>query len=239
MPTPPTEVYVTPQTNPSHWSERLPPEDAAALAGYSSSDKIVATADAPVLLVIDVVESFVGPNVPVSEAQSFSRKACGEKAWAAMPGIIRLIDEFRQRDLPIVFTRADPLQLHMGPATRRPDAARDASLSNDFQAETSPKPEDLVVPKVRASAFFGTPLHSYLSKHGHRTLVLTGCTTSGCVRATAVDGTSNGFNVLVAEDAVFDRSGISHDVALIDINAKYGSVMPASSVIALLQAVDD
>ena len=217
-----------------HWSERLPAEDAAALAGYSSSDQVVPTAADPVLMVIDVVESFVGLDVPIREAQAVSRKACGERAWAAVPAIARLIDAFRERGLPIVFTRADPLQRHIGAATRRPDAARHAGLSNEFIAEAYPEPEDMVLPKVRASAFFGTPLHSYLSTHGHRTLVLTGCTTSGCIRATAVDATSNGFNVLVAEDAVFDRSAISHDVALIDIDAKYGSVMPAVGVVALL-----
>ncbi|NND03754.1 MAG: isochorismatase family protein [Acidimicrobiia bacterium] len=218
----------------AHWSDRLPPEDAAALAGYSSSSVIVPDAPAPVLMVIDVVESFVGPNVPILEAQQYSRKACGDRAWAAIPGILSLIDAFRERGLPIIFTRADPLQAHAGPATRRPDAARDASLSNEFIAEASPQPEDIVLTKVRASAFYATPLQSLLTKLGHRTVVLTGCTTSGCVRATAVDGTSAGFNVLVADDAVYDRSGISHDVSLIDINAKYGSVMPSADIIALL-----
>ena len=217
-----------------HWSERLPPEDAAALAGYSSSDQITPHADAPVLLVIDLVESFVGPDAPISEAQKVSRKACGQKAWAAIPAIVELIDSFRQHDLPIIFTRADPLQSHIGVATRRPDTARDQSLSNEFLDIATPAMDDVVLPKVRASAFFGTPLNSYLSTHGHRTVVLTGCTTSGCIRATAVDGTSSGFNVLVAEDAVFDRSGISHDVALIDIDAKYGAVMPAKRIIDLL-----
>ena len=219
-----------------HWSDRLPREDAVALAGYSSSDKIVPTIDAPVLMVIDVVESFVGPDTEVVEAQRYSRKACGERAWAAIPGIVGLIDTFRERSLPIVFTRADQLQRHIGPATRRPDASRDALLSNEFIAEARPKPDDVVLPKVKASAFFGTPLQSFLTKNGHRTLVLTGCTTSGCIRATAVDGTSSGFGVLVAEDAVFDRSGISHDVALIDMNAKYGSVMPWSDIVALLDS---
>jgi nicotinamidase-related amidase len=225
---------MTTTSTPSHWSERLPAEDAAALAGYSSSDQITPNAHAPVLLVIDLVESFVGPDAPISEAQKMSRKACGEKAWAAIPAIVELIDSFRQRDLPIIFTRADPLQTHIGVATRRPDAARDRSLSNEFLDIAMPKTDDVVLPKVRASAFFGTPLTSYLSTHDHRTIVLTGCTTSGCIRATAVDGTSNGFNVLVAEDAVFDRSGISHDVALIDIDAKYGSVLPAKKIVELL-----
>ena len=220
----------------THWSDRLPPEDAAALAGYSSKDVVTPDATSPVLMVIDVVESFVGPNVPVTEAQQYSRKACGERAWAAIPAITALIDAFRERGLPIIFTRADPLQSHTGPATRRPDAARDASLSNEFIAEAQPKPEDIVMPKVKASAFFATPLQSLLTKAGHRTIVLTGCTTSGCIRATAVDGTSHGFEVLVAEDGVYDRSGISHDVSLMDIDAKYGSVMTSADIVSLLDA---
>ncbi len=228
-----------PTTKAGHWSERLPAEDAAALAGYSSRDEVVSTAEAPVLMVIDVVESFVGPNLPIAEAQKVSRKACGDRAWSAIPGIVGLIEAFRARDLPIIFTRADLLQRHVGPATRRPDAARDASLSNEFQEEISPKPEDIILPKVKASAFFSTPLHAYLTKQNHRTIVLTGCTTSGCIRATAVDGTSNGFAVLVAEDAVFDRSAISHDVTLIDIDAKYGSVLPSTEIISLLDRRSD
>ncbi len=189
-------------------------------------------------MVIDVVEAFVGPNAPVVEAQQHSRKACGERAWAAIPAIQALIDAFRDRGLPIIFTRADPLQAHTGPATRRPDAARDATLSNEFIAEAQPKPGDIVMTKVKASAFFATPLQSLLTKAGHRTVVLSGCTTSGCIRATAVDGTSHGFNVLVAEDGVYDRSAISHDVSLIDIDAKYGSVLTAAAIIDLLDGLE-
>jgi maleamate amidohydrolase len=221
-------------SNTPHWSERMPAEDAAALAGYSSSSAIVPTAEAPVLMVIDIIESFVGPDAPIAEAQQYSRKACGERAWAAIPPVLSLIDEFRARGLPIVFTRGDPLQTHTGPATRRPDASRDAALSNEFIAEAMPAAGDVVVPKIRASAFFGTPLQSFLTKNDHRTVILTGCTTSGCIRATAVDGTSYGFNVLVAEDGVFDRSAISHDVSLIDIDAKYGTVLPAATIVSLL-----
>lgn len=220
----------------THWSDRLPPEDAAALAGYSSRDVITPSAVRPVLMVIDVVESFVGPNLPITEAQKVSRKACGERAWATIPSIVALIQAFRSRSLPIVFTRGDSLQRHAGPATRRPDAVRDAALSNEFVPETTPGPDDVIVPKVRASAFFGTPLASYLTKNDHRTIVLTGCTTSGCIRATSVDGTSHGFDVLVAEDGVFDRSAISHDVSLMDIDAKYGSVLPTATIIDLLDS---
>jgi nicotinamidase-related amidase len=221
------------------WRDRLEPDDRAALAGYSSRDVIESSAERPVLMVIDVVESFVGDNVPILEAQKTSRKACGERAWAAIPAIVGLISEFRERDLPIIFTRGDRLQTHIGPATRRPDAARDAGLSNEFIAEAHPVDGDVIMPKVRASAFFSTPLQSYLTKHDRRTVILTGCTTSGCVRATAVDGTSHGFEVLVAEDGVFDRSGLSHDVSLIDIDAKYGSVLPSTTIVALVAAAHD
>lgn len=226
------------RTNLHHWSERLPDEDVAALAGYSSSDIIVPDAPSPVLMVIDVVESFVGADIPIAEAQKVSRKACGEYAWEAIPAIALLIGAFRDRNLPVVFTRSDTLVQHVGGATRRPDADRDMALSNEFINEAMPSPNDVVIPKVRASAFFGTPLVSYLTIHHHQTIVLTGCTTSGCVRATSVDGTSYGFNVLVAEDGVFDRSRMSHDVALHDINAKYGAVMPAANVVSLLGNID-
>lgn len=219
----------------SHWSDRLDAEDAAALAGYSSSDKVTPDAKAPVLMVIDVVESFVGEDLPILDAQKVSRKACGHRAWAAIPGVLDLIEAFRARNLPIVFTRGDPLQQFTGPATRRPDAQSDAKLSNEFIAEARPEPNDIVIHKVKASAFFATPLATFLTKNEHRTVVLTGCTTSGCIRATAVDGTSNGFNVLVAENGVFDRSALSHDVSLIDINAKYGSVLTSADIIALLE----
>lgn len=221
-----------------HWSERLPASDATALAGYSSRDAVIPAAPSPVLMVIDVVEAFVGPDAPIEEAQVVSRKACGERAWWAMPSIVELIAAFRERNLPIVHTRGDALQQHTGPATRRPDAARDAALSNEFVGEVRPAEGEIIMPKTKASAFFATPLQSYLTKHGRRTIVLTGCTTSGCIRATAVDGTSHGFDVLVAEDGVFDRSAISHDVSLIDIDAKYGAVLPASSIIALLEDGD-
>ena len=217
-----------------HWSERLPASDRAALAGYSSRDVVVPAAPHPVLMVIDVVEAFVGPDAPIGEAQQTSRKACGERAWWAIPHIVRLIEAFRSRGLPIVHTRGDTLQRHIGPATRRPDAERDVHLSNEFVADVAPSPGEMILPKVKASAFFSTPLQSYLTKNDLRTIVLTGCTTSGCIRATSVDGTSHGFNVLVAEDAVFDRSAISHDVSLIDIDAKYGSVLPAATIIDLL-----
>lgn len=219
---------------PYHWSDRLSEAEAGVLGAYSSSKAVIPDAEAPVLVVIDVTEAFVGPDVAIAAAQKVSRKACGERAWAAIPNIGKLIEAFRSHDLPIVYTRPDPLQQHIGPATRRPDAAMDKDLSDAFAGGIEPRPGEIVMPKVKASVFFGTPISALLNRLDRRTLVLVGGTTSGCIRASAVDATSYGFGVLVAEDAVFDRVDLIHDVSLIDISAKYGSVLSTETIVGML-----
>jgi maleamate amidohydrolase len=87
------------------------------------------------------------------------------------------------------------------------------------------------VPKKHPSAFFGTPLASYLINTGADTLVVTGCSTSGCVRGTVVDGFAYNFRVLVPQDAVFDRSRVSHAVNLFDMAEKYADVMPTDEAL--------
>jgi nicotinamidase-related amidase len=93
------------------------------------------------------------------------------------------------------------------------------------------------VPKKHPSAFFGTPLASYLINTGADTLVVTGCSTSGCVRGTVVDGFAYNFRVMVPQDGVFDRSEVSHAVNLFDMSEKYADVMPTDDIIAALNAI--
>jgi nicotinamidase-related amidase len=97
-----------------------------------------------------------------------------------------------------------------------------------FPPQLTPRPDEYVLGKAKASAFFGTPLLAYLTKHRIDTLVVAGTTTSGCVRATVVDAASYGFRVLVAEDACFDRSAFAHAANLFDIHLKYGSVVDSA-----------
>jgi isochorismate hydrolase len=104
-------------------------------------------------------------------------------------------------------------------------------------AETAPEAGDILLPKKHPSAFFGTPLVSYLIDLGADTLVITGCTTSGCVRGSVVDAFAYNFRVLVPEDAVYDRSRVSHAVNLFDMAAKYAEVMPTSACLAALAAL--
>ena len=93
----------------------------------------------------------------------------------------------------------------------------------------------MLLPKKHPSAFFGTPLASYLIERGVDTLVVTGCTTSGCVRGTVVDGFAYNFRVLVPHDAVYDRSQVSHAVNLFDMSEKYADVMSTDEALGRAQ----
>jgi maleamate amidohydrolase len=95
-----------------------------------------------------------------------------------------------------------------------------------------------VLTKQYASAFFATPLQPLLTSHRIDTLLLCGCSTSGCVRATAVDGMQHGFRVIVPRECVGDRARAPHEASLFDIDSKYGDVLPCAEVIAALDRGD-
>lgn len=222
--------------HPEDWQTVLDENDRAALAAYARPRGPLSIRR-PALLVIDVTVPFVGPDAPVREAQQTSRQACGERAWRAVPAMVRALGAFRAAGLPVVYTVPDPIQRWTGAATRGavddPDAAAGGILE-----EVAPVRGEQVVRKSKASAFFGTPLASGLVRDGVDAIVLVGGTTSGCIRATAIDGSSAGFEVVVVEDAVFDRSRLSHLVSLADLDVKYARVLPADLVIRLLQEVE-
>lgn len=214
------------------WRTVLGAGDAANLSVYSRERKPF-EGTCPVLLVVDVTEAFVGPDLPVAEAQRTWRQACGEEAWAAVPAIRRLLEAFRSADRPVIFTTPDGGQRWTGPVTRGTTSA-DVPEGREVIAAVAPREDEWVLRKPKASAFFGTPLVSSLIHGGCDTVVIAGGTTSGCVRATAVDGSSHGFEVLVAEDACFDRVSLSHLVSLADLDAKYARVLPTAEILALL-----
>ena len=118
------------------------------------------------------------------------------------------------------------------------------SRSNEWSARTvsnldgdtivpdiAPGPHDIVVLKQKPSGFAGTPLLSYLTLLGCDSVLVTGTTTSGCVRATVIDAFSNNFRVIIAEEGCFDRSQASHAINLCDMNAKYADVIGVAEVI--------
>jgi nicotinamidase-related amidase len=97
-----------------------------------------------------------------------------------------------------------------------------------------PRPDEPVIEKCYASAFFGTPLASTLTAAGVDTLVVAGCTTSGCVRATVVDALQHGFRAIVPRQCVGDRAEAQHEANLVDIDGKYGDVVELDEVLARL-----
>jgi maleamate amidohydrolase len=111
--------------------------------------------------------------------------------------------------------------------------------SNVIVPDIAPAPQDLVVGKQKPSAFHGTPLLGYLIQFGCDGVIVTGTTTSGCVRATVVDAFSTNYHVAVVEDGCADRSQASHAINLYDMNAKYADVIGSAEVIAYINRLPD
>ena len=198
----------------------------------------------PAVLVIDVVRSFTGDEgQTLEEATAVFPTACGPNAWTAMPRLKRVIDLAGERGWPVVYTTAlsggAPLYggtvkselSGMGTGVGSP---MDLPGAQDIPDAIKPSPNALVIAKPKASAFFNTALLSYLIRRGVDSLIVTGATTSGCVRATVIDAHSNGYPTFVIEDAVFDRSRLSHGVNLFEMNAKYADVLTADQLAASL-----
>jgi maleamate amidohydrolase len=217
-------------------------EDELAIASRGGYGRRVGSRGRPALLIVDVVRGFTGDEgETMAEGLAKYRQCCGPSAWLAIPAIVRLRDRFREAGWPIIFTRAAPesepsaIQL----AKNRRAASTTSStraLANEFLPELLPSPADVVIEKPRPSAFFGTPLLDILRQQRVGRLIVTGCTTSGCVRATVNDGFANDLPMLVPHEGVFDRFATSHRVNLFDMNAKYADVV---SIADLLEELGD
>jgi maleamate amidohydrolase len=188
----------------------------------------------PALLIIDVQYRTVGTKrVAIADAQKEFATACGNYGWQAVDRIRPLLDLFRRRKWPVLYPYVSPKQsFDQGRlAEKNPALMKVEARGYDFVEEIAPRDGDVLLPKKHPSAFFGTPLVSYLVDLGADTLVVTGCTTSGCVRGTVVDAFAYNFRVAVPEECVYDRSQVSHAVNLFDMAAKYAEVAPAAAVL--------
>lgn len=182
----------------------------------------------PALLVIDMVYRFVDPKYD---------KASGDMGWEAIKIIRQLIEIIREKSCPIIYTIPMPYTLRyigykFGISRKRPMVNEQIDDNrNEIVSEIGPeKKQDLVIYKSKASAFFETGLVSVLNYYGIDTLIVTGATTSGCIRATVVDGASYGYYVIIPEETVFDRAELSHKVNLLDMDMKYADVEPFDRV---------
>lgn len=219
------------------WMKAIPQSELATYksAGFLTDMKVGSRA---ALIVVDVTYGFTGmPGQTLAESIAEFGSACGPVSWEAVPKIAELIAMFRARDLPVVFTNSNNNDTpYTGRATKSKRTKATPANYNDFPDAIMPQDGEWVLGKTKASAFFQTPLASYLVKAGVDTLVFCGVSTSGCVRATVVDGFSNGFATFVVDECCFDRSDFAHAANLFDMNAKYASVVSLDEMAKLLPA---
>jgi nicotinamidase-related amidase len=228
------------------WDDVLPEEDRQVFeaAGWG---KDVGFGEKPVLLVVDVIYNFVGDvPEPILESIKRWRYSCGERGWEGVKHLERLIAAAREKQIPIVYTGMDrrPDGFDQGAwnwKSYRSGEASDikGSLGNEIVKEIAPEPQDIYFVKDKPSAFHGTHLLDYLIYLGADTVITTGTTTSGCVRASAVDATQYNYRSIVPEECVWDRSMISHKVNLLDIQMKYGDVKKTDAVIEYFRSLPD
>lgn len=187
----------------------------------------------PALLIIDVQYRTVGTRrVPFWDAIKEFKTACGEDGWAAVDHITPLLRLFREQGRPVLYPYVSPKESYDAGrlGEKVPDLMTIAAKGYEFVPEIAPREGEVLLPKKHPSAFFGTPLASYLINLQADTLVVTGCTTSGCVRSTVVDGFAYNFKVVVPQECVYDRSPTSHAVNLFDMASKYADVRPVREV---------
>jgi nicotinamidase-related amidase len=205
----------------------------------------------PALLIIDVNYNFCGDRPePILESIKRFRNSCGEDAWEALPHIRKLIDRCRDKGIPVIYTtgtvRGDGWDAG-GWAWKNSRTSEDVDGptvsgfnrdGNDIMDEIAPGPRDLVIRKHKPSAFFGTPLSAFLNDLGADSLIVTGTTTSGCVRASVIDAFSLNLRTTVVQEGCFDRSQASHAVNLCDMHAKYADVVSMDEALSYIDGVE-
>ncbi len=176
------------------------------------------------LLVIDMQITACGEDRPISEQLDRFPGACGPQAWAAIRVQQRLLTAARAAEMPVIYSK--PV-FHA--YTGRTAAASGVFAATDFrsgiQPEVAMQPGDILIEKQTPSCFAFTNLIPILAELGVDGLLVVGNSTSGCVRATCVDGEAAGFRMTVIEEGVFDRIEMSHAASLFDMSFKICDVV--------------
>jgi nicotinamidase-related amidase len=184
----------------------------------------------PALLLVDLIESFTDPDC-----------ALGCAADGVVEANRHLLRAFRDKGLPVVFTTVvyhDERQARVF-RDRVPalEILKPGTRWVNIDGRVAPAPGEAVFEKNWASAFFRTGLDDYLRGRGVDSLVVSGLSTSGCVRATVVDGLQHDYRVVVAAEAVGDRNEDAHRANLFDMNAKYADVLDLQQVLTMIEAL--
>lgn len=180
------------------------------------------------LLIVDFVNGFADPGT-----------LGGGNIRPAIESTVPVLAEARERGWPVAHTRivfadddsdANVFCLKVPSMLKLKEHSKESAIV----PELAPRPGEFVVRKTNPSAFFGTPLAAWYAQKGVQTLLVAGCVTSGCVRASVVDAMSLGFRPVVLEDCVGDRALEPHRANLFDMQQKYAEVMPWGALLATL-----
>ncbi|MDM5196708.1 isochorismatase family protein [Fictibacillus enclensis] len=183
----------------------------------------------PAVVVIDFNLAFTNPDLPLGAAVNSEIEATN-----------RILNVSRDLNIPVFFTTVSYTEPNLEDAgiwrlkMKGLDTLRAGSPGIEIDPALNRQPNEAVIVKKYASAFFGTDLFSRLVSRQVDTLIITGITTSGCVRSTAVDAVQYGFRPIVVQEAVGDRAKSAHEQSLFDLNAKYADVIPVVTVLNYL-----
>jgi maleamate amidohydrolase len=215
------------------WKDIVSPE---ILKVYEPYHRHVYVGERPALLAIDLY-NFVYRGDPAKyphELVDEFPNACGKYAWDAIEPTKKLFSACRAAAMPIIYLSGSTRKGRVR-STNRQTGYDVGDGMMDIHPAFAVQENDILIRKERASAFHSTPLVAQLTRLGVNSLIVCGESTSGCVRATAVDGYSNGYHVTVAEECVFDRSDLSHKINLFDLHHKYADVMVLDDIVAHLE----
>lgn|SRR5579871_914322 len=227
------------------WERFLTDEDKAHLA--ASKHRTVNFGTRPAFLMIDLYRGVFGDEpLPLLEGIKTWPGYCGMPAWNALPHIQELLAVSREVGIPVIHITGlgDAGMPGWSEAAHRdyppreatdPAAVERARRQFDIVTELTPRPGEVVLKKASPSAFWGTPLVGQLRYLDVDTLIVAGESTSGCVRASVVEGCTNRFRMQVVEECVFDRHQAAHAMNLFDMNQKYADVISLSTAITYLR----
>jgi maleamate amidohydrolase len=184
----------------------------------------------PALLIVDFINAYITEGAPLYAPDVVT----------AVNETIDLLALAREKNIPVLYTkvlynknfRDGGIFIQKVPVLK---TMIDGEPLAEIVPQLSPVESDIIIVKQYASAFFGTPLAATLTSLSVDTILLTGCSTSGCVRASAVDGMQYGFRVIVPKECVGDRHPGPHEANLFDINSKYGDVVLKNEVMEYLK----
>jgi nicotinamidase-related amidase len=213
------------------WDAFLTDRDKAHIAARGPRRPKGRGAKPAVIVVDDYYGSTGTERLPILELIKEWPGSCGLEGWEAIDKTVPLLDGARANGVPIIYLHG------LGAFGHSATTPEKLAKSNEIIAEIAPQEGDIVIQKSAASPFHNTPILFHLNQLGIDTLIVVGESTSGCVRATVVDGSALKYKVNVVGECCFDRTEASHWINLFDMNTKYADVIDVADAIGYFESL--